>query len=142
MAWDVKGGTSKDFQQQRKRMDVNSKDLPWGENKKVVLDRSWCLSQSDRVSTLKRSETSHIVEMACSDDELEMQKTWKVNSREKGPRIHDEIDSLFSMNSIEFLVTQATAEMETASMSTYNVIHPRSFDLISPIPMPTGGHTN
>ena len=40
----------------------------------VGLNRSWCLSQSDRVSTLKRSETSHIVEMACSDDGLEMQK--------------------------------------------------------------------
>jgi len=64
------------------------------------------LSQSDRVSTLKRSETSHIVEMACSDDGLEMQnKKCKVNS-------HDEIDSLFSMNSIEFLVTQATAGSE------------------------------
>ena len=64
------------------------------------------MSQSDRVSTLKRSETSHIVEMACSDDGLEMpKKKCKVNS-------HDEIDSLFSMNSIEFLVTQATAGNE------------------------------
>ena len=63
------------------------------------------MSQSDRVSTLKRSGTSHIVEMACSDDGLEMQKKCKVNS-------HDEIDSLFSMNSIEFLVTQATAGNE------------------------------